>query len=90
VARAWGKLADAIAGAHEKGIIHRDLKPGNVMVGADGHVTGLDFGLGKSLDEGVGAVENRARSRRFSKSLWARALSRPQDGRVHADDTRRA
>jgi eukaryotic-like serine/threonine-protein kinase len=50
-------LTDAIATAHQNGIMHRDLKPGNIIVGGDGRVRVLDFGLAKFRDVAADAPD---------------------------------
>ncbi|WP_228708213.1 serine/threonine-protein kinase [Amycolatopsis keratiniphila] len=50
VADLGGKVLGALTAAHTAGIVHGDVRPANILVGPDGAVKLIGFGIAKALD----------------------------------------
>jgi serine/threonine protein kinase len=57
------QVCEALDYAHTKAkIVHHDLKPGNIMVGGDGEVKVMDFGIASSIHDSASRLSKAAKA----------------------------
>jgi len=75
-------ILSGLSAAHELNLVHRDLKPANVLIGDDGEIKLMDFGLAKSQTCVEDITKSGATVGSFRYMAPEQILNKPVDERT--------
>jgi eukaryotic-like serine/threonine-protein kinase len=76
------QLCAGLGHAHGRGVVHRDVKPANILVQPDWHVTVVDFGIARLVDQSRQLTKTGALLGTFHYIAPERLKGEPNDGRA--------
>jgi serine/threonine-protein kinase len=76
------EAAKALAVAHKQGVVHRDVKPANIMLGTDGSVRLMDFGLSVAAGRSEATQEGLSTMGSFDFMAPEQGFGAPPDPRM--------
>ena len=77
-----------LAAAHSAGVVHRDFKPTNVLIGEDGRVRVVDFGLAREVPDETAAPDDGGAATAAGALLGTPAYMSPEQFRGAVADAR--